>query len=408
MKNKNCLSAWKKKKHGSHANDEDELVIDKSVQETYKDEIVTNLVDASTEQNSITELECKVPSCDTVLNVNATGTAIKKITDLTEVVLSKKISLNELDMSTISKYCADKFKYISSDNSAIPKIIEKLFSTEIKAGDEKLLRLEKDNDGSIEKLELMDITSPLESAACSKRSTDRIFPLSDESRRSATCNDSPKDPISTESALNENKEITTTNNPAFAKENPVKELPTLKTGIWFFDNINDYLDLWNDVVTGMNNNNLFKLLNLSALLRYFGDPAGNILLDKVCKSNMLPSDEPQKKSWKSILEKDDIEPTPTEMVPLPTFSNKTKHDRCTITARNDDKVNAEHYFKLYWESTEKWMMNSFGPNMTAISKLYVSTRQWFLRLTRPAQVMFIRLSNVFCTIPSSPRGLTFD
>lgn len=84
------MSAWKKKKHVGDLGDENELVIDKLVQETYKDEIGTNLVDTLTDQNVITESECKVPTCDTVLNGNTTGTAIKKISDLTEIVLSKK------------------------------------------------------------------------------------------------------------------------------------------------------------------------------------------------------------------------------------------------------------------------------------------------------------------------------
>ncbi|UKK01564.2 hypothetical protein MACK_002382 [Theileria orientalis] len=180
-----------------------------------------------------------------------------------------------------------------------------------------------------------------------------------------------------------------------------RDPPTLPSGIKFVDDFNKLLDKWTEEAShtsggsGVPGANVFKLFNLSALLKHLGDPRYVEILNKLKLNN-------PEKSWEQILagNGETTEGAHLVMHPLPELPNPKAVSNCNTKLVDlpqlDDKNVDEHAFKLYWAYTNTWLSKMFGPSFKN-SRFLQPTRNWYMNMERASQLFFLRLSKTLCS-----------
>ncbi|ORM41681.1 uncharacterized protein BXIN_2737 [Babesia sp. Xinjiang] len=173
------------------------------------------------------------------------------------------------------------------------------------------------------------------------------------------------------------------------------DMPTLPTGMWMVDTINEALDKWTDHDTTVWS--IFKLLNLSALLTYCGDPSGEKIVDILSRTSSIVSRGPE--AWREILRNISTEKTYEEK-PMPVVPNASFASRCETRLDDvpdiDSVPREEDAFRVYWAYTEKWLRSRLNPSIGASQELAEQTRHWFNSLESSAQELFTRFSRTLC------------
>ncbi|BAM40622.1 conserved hypothetical protein [Theileria orientalis strain Shintoku] len=180
-----------------------------------------------------------------------------------------------------------------------------------------------------------------------------------------------------------------------------RDPPTLPSGIKFVDDFNKLLDKWTEEASntqggqGTPGANVFKLFNLSALLKHLGDPRYVEILNKLKLNNL-------EKTWEQILggNGEQAEGAHLVMHPLPELPNPKAVSNCNTKLVDlpqlEDKNVDEHAFKLYWAYTNTWLSKMFGPSFKNTSFLQ-PTRNWYMNMERASQLFFLRLSKTLCS-----------
>ncbi|AFZ80619.1 hypothetical protein BEWA_000230 [Theileria equi strain WA] len=180
------------------------------------------------------------------------------------------------------------------------------------------------------------------------------------------------------------------------KEEELKDPPTLPSGIKFVDDLNKMLDCWSDY-SSPDRVNIFKLFNISAILRYLGDPRCVEIINNLGRKDLLSLPDSDQK-WSQILRDASADKNVT-LHPLPELPNKNVVSNCNVKLVDlpviDNRVD-EHAFKLYWSYTNKWLTKMFGPSFRHTYKFLQPTKKWYLALERTSQVFFLRLSKTLC------------
>ncbi|GFE54826.1 hypothetical protein BaOVIS_022300 [Babesia ovis] len=173
------------------------------------------------------------------------------------------------------------------------------------------------------------------------------------------------------------------------------DMPTLPTGMWFVDTINEAFDKWSDRDANMGN--MFKLLNLSALLTYCGDSTGERIVDLLSRTSSIVSRGPE--AWREIIRSFTTEES-LETKPMPTVPNAKFVSRCEAKLDDvpdlDSIMGSEDAFRVYWFYTERWLRSRLNPSLSATQELSQQARDWFTSLESGAQEMFTRLSRTLC------------
>eukprot|EP00371_Babesia_bovis_P001409 XP_001610056.1 hypothetical protein [Babesia bovis T2Bo] len=173
------------------------------------------------------------------------------------------------------------------------------------------------------------------------------------------------------------------------------DMPTLPTGMWFVDTINEAFDKWSEYDSNVVN--LFRLLNFSALLSYCGDASGDRIVALLTRTSSIVSRGPE--AWREIIRSFTVEETVVAK-PMPVVPNAKFVSRCET--RLDDVPNLdvvttnEDPFRVYWFYTEKWIRSRLNPSAAISQELATQSRMWFNSLESTAQELFTRLSRTLC------------
>lgn len=172
-----------------------------------------------------------------------------------------------------------------------------------------------------------------------------------------------------------------------------RDPPTLPSGIKFVDDFNRLLDAWADAPS--TGTNLFKLFNLSALLKHLGDPRYVEVLNRLGVSGLAHSPHLR---WDEIL-RETRAGAEFAKHPLPELPNPRAVSNCTARLvdlpRLDNRSVDEHAFKLYWAYTSAWLAKTFGPSLRN-HRLFQPTKNWYMNMERASQLFFLRLSRTLC------------
>ncbi|KAK1939461.1 hypothetical protein X943_000221 [Babesia divergens] len=175
------------------------------------------------------------------------------------------------------------------------------------------------------------------------------------------------------------------------------DMPTIPTGIWVVDSINEALDSFCDGEVSKSVGNFFKLLNLTALLTYFGDSSGNKIAGMLSRTSSLVSRGPE--AWREIIRRITTE-NPVEDKPLPTIPNASFVSKCETKLTDIPDLDyvqcGDGPFRVYWAYTQKWMRKHFNPAISNSKEMFDGTQEWFNSLEDSTQALFIRLSRTLC------------
>ncbi|KAK2195605.1 hypothetical protein BdWA1_003282 [Babesia duncani] len=177
------------------------------------------------------------------------------------------------------------------------------------------------------------------------------------------------------------------------------EPATTVTGVWFVDTINSCLDTWTtNTAQEANHYNIFKLLNLSALLKYLGD-ATTAEKIKVLGQQKLLAIEPAEKQrrWQEILANMETKSsTPLNPEALPVLPNAHVASPCPEQLKDiaeaDIGITDERLFNVYWHYTDKWLKDMIGPSFRVSKDVVAGTKRWFSGLGGSTKTLFIKLS----------------
>ncbi|CDR94184.1 hypothetical protein, conserved [Babesia bigemina] len=173
------------------------------------------------------------------------------------------------------------------------------------------------------------------------------------------------------------------------------DAPTIPTGIWVVDTINQALDKWSDSEHLGAMGSLFKLLNLSALLTYLGDTSGDRVVALLTRTSSVITRGPE--AWREILRCITTESI-SEPKSMPVVPNASFVSRCEANLDDVPDMDqlADGPFKAYWTYTERWMRMHFSPSVGAPRDFTDQAREWFNSLDTSAQELFTRLSRTLC------------
>lgn len=183
------------------------------------------------------------------------------------------------------------------------------------------------------------------------------------------------------------------------EERVMKDMPTLPTGMWVVDSINEALDTWTDAGTSQAMGTLFKLLNFTALLTYFGDSSGDKIATFLSRTSTMVSRGPE--GWREVLRPFTSDSYGDDR-PLPDIPNATFPSMCETKLDDVPDIDTvqcgDGAFRVYWAYTEKWIRKRYGPSIVESKQLFEHTRRWFNSLEGFSQDLFIRLSRTLCCV----------
>ncbi|GBE60642.1 hypothetical protein, conserved [Babesia ovata] len=175
------------------------------------------------------------------------------------------------------------------------------------------------------------------------------------------------------------------------------DAPTIPTGIWVVDTINQALDKWSDSERVGALGSLFKLLNLSAMLTYLGDTSGDRIVALLTRTSSVITRGPE--AWREILRcitSDSIsEPKSMPVVPNASFVSRCEAKLDDVPDMDNSQL-ADGPFKAYWTYTERWMRMHFSPSISSSRDFTDQAREWFNSLDTSAQELLTRLSRALC------------
>ncbi|EAN33125.1 hypothetical protein TpMuguga_02g00840 [Theileria parva strain Muguga] len=292
----------------------------------------------------------------------------------------------------------------NEDSETLNNLLGKMENEEVDLENIKNLSLTMDNNTELTNLQSFvsnKLTELLKKTSLGEKCVNSLAPL---------CTGHEHGPLDKllslgNGCLHENHNTLNNNEFQVPEKEEYRDPPTLPSGIKFVDDFNKLLDSWADQPSQGNNNytaNLFKLFNLSALLKHLGDPRYVEILNKLGVNNLLNYPDTNKK-WDQILL--NCENTNEKMEyakhPLPDLPNPKAVSNCNTKLVDlpelDNNNVDEHAFKLYWAYTNTWLNKMFGPSLRNSHKFVQPTKNWYMNMERASQLFFLRLSKTLCS-----------